>query len=135
LFELPIYRPSDTWFGANTREGELCYLSRTKARTADTKTINYPHRAVTEIKVINESESNLMIERLRVPVKKLCLYTNEQGSLATDTITVTLNEVEKEAALTIHSIDTTHENASLLAASREPAEFNLIEDTFAKLFD
>lgn len=31
LFELPLYRPSDTWFGPSTRAGELCYASRTNA--------------------------------------------------------------------------------------------------------
>jgi len=29
LCELPTFRPSDTWFGPNTIDGELCYASRT----------------------------------------------------------------------------------------------------------
>ncbi|MGB5332106.1 MAG: hypothetical protein WBN05_06160, partial [Woeseiaceae bacterium] len=29
LFDLPTIRRSDTWFGDNTREGELCYATKT----------------------------------------------------------------------------------------------------------
>ena len=34
LVAIPVVRPSDTWFGASTMEGQLCYASRTSARLA-----------------------------------------------------------------------------------------------------
>lgn len=135
LFEFPVFRPSDTWFGVNTREGELCYFSRTRARTADSESSNYPHRAVTKITVINDSATNLTIERLRVPVKNLHLYVDENGLLVTDSITVKLNESGFDASLTIQERDTRPENFDLLAEPREPSHGNLIGNTFAKLFE
>ncbi|MCA9835446.1 MAG: hypothetical protein KC422_00960, partial [Trueperaceae bacterium] len=43
----PLYRPSDTWFGSSTREGELCYASRIKGRLRLLDVAMLPHRALT----------------------------------------------------------------------------------------
>jgi len=53
LRELPVFRPSDTWFGPNTREGELCYASRTHHRLRLEQIPARPHRAVTSVLVRN----------------------------------------------------------------------------------
>lgn len=74
LAELPTLRPSDTWFGANTREGELCYASQTRARLHLDNMQNSPFRAVTPIAIRNEGEDNLKLERINVPVPHLTLY-------------------------------------------------------------
>jgi len=74
LAELPTLRPSDTWFGANTREGELCYASHTRARLHMDNLQISPFRAITPITIRNDGEDNLKLERINVPVPHLTLY-------------------------------------------------------------
>ena len=47
LTEIPSIRPSDSWFGPNTREGELCYSSITEGRTRMEEIPFRAHRAIT----------------------------------------------------------------------------------------
>ncbi|MDX9875661.1 MAG: hypothetical protein RBS88_12165, partial [Spongiibacteraceae bacterium] len=73
LLELPTVRLSDTWFGPNTREGELCYASQTRARL-QLLDIESPWRAITPITIINRGDDVLKLDRLNVPVPNLSLY-------------------------------------------------------------
>jgi len=99
--DMPVYRPSDTWFGENTRVGEMCYFSRTRAHTNATETINAPHKVVTPITVINRSTESVKIERIRVPVINLGLYTNSNGEFVTNSLSMVLRENSKETTIGI----------------------------------
>lgn len=85
LVVLPVIRPSDTWFGSNTRDGEICYASRTRARTRVELLGHIPHRAITPVEIVNKAADTLQIEQLRIPVTALRLYDAE-GQLWTDGI-------------------------------------------------
>jgi hypothetical protein len=74
LCEIPVFRPSDTWFGPDTTEGELCYASRTFHRVSLEDVPVRPHRATTAVKVKNRARSMLALERMQVPVTHLALY-------------------------------------------------------------
>lgn len=74
LAELPCRLLSDTWFGRNTRHGELCYASHTSARLRLNNLPSNPFRAITPITVINRGGTNLKLERINVPVTNLTLY-------------------------------------------------------------
>ncbi len=74
LAELPTLRLSDTWFGANTRRGELCYATQTRARLQKDHLSNSAFRAITPITITNEGIDNLKLERINVPVPHLTLY-------------------------------------------------------------
>jgi hypothetical protein len=67
LFERPIVRPSDTWFGPSPLEGELCYASRTSARLELAEIPQRHHRAVTRILVENRSATPRRIVRVLLP--------------------------------------------------------------------
>ncbi|MEX2503116.1 MAG: hypothetical protein WD336_12130, partial [Trueperaceae bacterium] len=79
LLEVPCYRPSDTWFGPSTREGDLAYASRTTARLDLADLPTRPHRAITPVQVTNRARDPLLIDRLRVPVEHLPLYGGARG--------------------------------------------------------
>lgn len=88
LFTLPIQRLSDTWFGANTQQGELCYADKTQARHSLAEIPARPHRAVTPITIENRSARMLTIDKLSIPLPYLALYGGDDGSLWTDPITL-----------------------------------------------
>jgi hypothetical protein len=88
LFELPIQRPSDTWFGSSTLEGETCYASRTHGRLNLENLATYPFRAVTQVHIHNKGATPLLVERLNVPVPYLSLFLDKDGRIWTETVTV-----------------------------------------------
>ncbi len=90
LFEIPVTRPSDTWFGASTVEGELAYLSRTAARLELDELPHRPGRAVTRIRVRNRTHESLTLERVLLPAPELQVFVDAGGHLWTQGIDVEL---------------------------------------------
>jgi hypothetical protein len=88
LTEIPITRPSDTWFGPSTRVGELCYASRTTARLHLENLPPRPHRAVTPVLLRNRARQELLLERLNLPVPNLTLYFDTAQGLWTQQVVV-----------------------------------------------
>ena len=84
LAELPSHRPSDTWFGPSTREGELCYAVRTAARSDVAELPLRPHRAVTPVTVENQAATPVEIVRIEAPMPFLALHVDRDGRLWTD---------------------------------------------------
>jgi len=89
LLELPILRPSDTWFGPTTMEGELCYASQTYARLSLENLPIGPHHAITQITIQNQADSQLLVEHLKLPVPYLALFEAADGLLWTQGVTMT----------------------------------------------
>lgn len=87
LLEIPTVRPSDTWFGT-TRQGELCYAVPIKARIHIEQVAFRPHRAITQIRIINHAEDDLLLERLNLPVPNLSLYLDDLNRFWTETVSV-----------------------------------------------
>lgn len=78
LADLATVRLSDTWFGANTRRGELCYASQTRA-LLNLDNVQYsPFRAITPITIDNQGTDNVRLDRINVPVPHLTLYCDGQ---------------------------------------------------------
>jgi hypothetical protein len=99
LLEIPTYRPSDTWFGPSTREGELCYAGRTSARQQLENLPIRHHRAVSSVRVRNLANSNLSVERLKLPMPHMSLFASEDGQLWTETVTLQREHDGELAAL------------------------------------
>ncbi|MCB2182480.1 MAG: DUF432 domain-containing protein [Desulfobulbaceae bacterium] len=87
--EIPVLRPSDTWFGPNTISGELCYSSKTSARLSLEELPKRSHRAITPIIILNESNEHLLVDRVNLPVPYLCLYETEERMLWTQAVKLT----------------------------------------------
>lgn len=99
LLEIPSLRPSDTWFGPNTRIGELCYASRTLAHTRIQDVVARPHRAITPVRIRNQATNALAVERLSVPVPLLALSVNDQGHFWTQSLTLERRNRDDHALL------------------------------------
>jgi len=133
LLELPARRPSDTWFGPNTLEGELCYASRTSARISLDLIERRPHRAVTPVEIRNLGSDTLPIDQLRVPVPALSLYQDQDDRLWTDTVCFVREEGEREASLTVPEASAhLPEDRTLLAPPRAAVEAGTIVEAFSR---
>lgn len=100
LAEIPSYRPSDSWFG-NTRSGELCYSTRTRAKSRMADLPHPPHRATTPVKVVNKATESLRIEQLKLPMPNLALYRHVDGSVITQSVEFTRSSAGESAAMNL----------------------------------
>jgi hypothetical protein len=134
MFEIPIQRPSDTWFGASTQEGELGYASRTYGRL-NLENINIsPYAAVTEVHIHNGSEESLLVERLNLPVPFLSLFETEEGDLWTEAVTVEQTEGTSLAKFHIKKAPLAAENgAKLIARPRQDPQKGMLIRAFGAL--
>ncbi len=86
LIELPLERPSDTWFGPNTRMGELCYATRTSGHLQRDAVPHRAHLAITPVTIENKATDPLQVERLLVPIPQLGVYVDTGGALWTNAV-------------------------------------------------
>jgi len=98
ITEFPLVRPSDTWFGPNSRVGKLCYASRTRLRLRRADVRWTPHRAVTEVRIRNTGKTPLRVERINIPVPALSLWIDGSGMLQTSSIAFTRKDDDDEIA-------------------------------------
>lgn len=95
MAEIPTFRPSNTWYGATTRDGELCYANRTTARLVLDDLPHRASRAVTVLEVANRAKEPLLLARLKVPAPQLSLYVDAVGRLWTPMVRV-VHEDERD---------------------------------------
>lgn len=136
LRDLPIRRPSDTWFGPNTRQGELCYATRTRA-TLDLENLERTtRRAVTALGIRNLAETPLRVEKVKLPVPLLSVFDSRSTRLLwTEAVTMTRRAESEIAGIEVH--DSPPEEAgetSLLTAPREQVERGLLVRAVGNLF-
>jgi hypothetical protein len=89
LKEVATQQLSDTWFGASTREGELCYASQTNGRLNIDKLSIRVQRAITPLMITNKADNDLVFERIALPVPSLSLFTTPSGQLWTQAVSLT----------------------------------------------
>lgn len=103
LLDLPVQRPSDTWFGPSTREGELCYAARTRAildlQDLPSRTI----RATTPVRIKNNGQTSLLLERLLLPIPQLSVFATHDNRLWTEELSIHCNQEMRSAHLRIGS--------------------------------
>lgn len=88
LGDVPTVRQSDTWYGPNTREGELCYASRTFCRTNFEEIPIRPNRVISPVIIYNHENAPLLIDHLSLPLPFLSVYVDENGNLWTEEIVI-----------------------------------------------
>lgn len=123
LHEMPSRRPSDTWFGGSTREGELCYATQTRARLQSESLPVLSRSAVTAVLIRNLAPTPLQLDRLKLPVPLLSLYCGERGRLWTEPVTLTRSEESQMASLDIGDAAPPEAGeAELLSPAREATD-------------
>src|SRR5439155_1571474 len=111
-------RLSDTWYGPNTREGELCYSSKTFCRTHLADLPLRPHRVLTPVSIQNNAKDPLLLEQLSLPLPYLSTYVDENGSLWTEEITVVNEPHHKHNVHQEKGAPKIAGNAKLVSAAR-----------------
>ena len=81
-------RPSDTWFGPSTIEGELCYAISTSVRFSLDNLPLRPYRAISVVRIFNHAGTPLPLARLRLPLPHLSLYADAEGRLWTEAVSL-----------------------------------------------
>jgi hypothetical protein len=100
LGDLSLSPAKEAWLGPNTREGELCYATRTYGRLALDEVVLAPHRVMTAVTIENRIEQPFVCEQVNLPVRRLSVYATSGGRLWTEA--VTLERVGELARLIIH---------------------------------
>lgn len=130
--ELPSARPTDTWLGPNTREGELCYAVRTAARTEVADLPLRPHRAVTAVTVENRAATPLDLVRVAMPMPFLALHVDPAGRLWTDGVHFVR---EPDEDTTVDAQPAAPKGGELLAEPRDtPTLGHTLSRTVSRLF-
>jgi hypothetical protein len=102
LYEVPLFRLSDTWFGPmlSPITHGLCYASTAPAFAHPGEVPFRAHCAITAVTVRNLSAtSSLLIDRISVPLPRLSLFHSPRTGFWTDAITLERNESSDLATL------------------------------------
>lgn len=135
LMAEPTFRASDTWFGATTREGELCYASKTSAHL-DLETLPLrPHRAVTAVRIHNLSSELLWLERLKIPLTNLSVFASDEARLWTETLELEHRRPGSPAEATVRKQPPSEAGRTRrLAEPPQPITRGFVLDAFGGLF-
>lgn len=134
LLDMPVAKLSDTWFGLSTREGELCYASRTRARLHSQDIPPRPHRAITPVRLRNNAGDPLRLDKLNLPEPYLALYAADNG-LWTDSVELTRAPDGEIAPVHVASgVPPEAVNGRLVCGPRRTTERGGILSSFTALF-
>lgn len=135
LLAIPATRPSDTWFGKSTIEGELCYASRSLARLRLQDVTSLPHRVITPVRVRNKAGEPLLVERIRLPVQFLSLYRSAANQFWTQQLTLVREQAGDMAEVQVsRSAPTEAGKSERVKEARQKVEKNLVMEAFSRLF-
>ena len=136
LHEVPVFRPKRTWLGANTRTGELCYASTTSAQLQLERLSQRPGRAVTTLRLRNDSDEVLALDRVSLPVTQLSLFADAVGRLWTERVQVRLFDGDRPLEVSLDDAPPADAAAEeRVAEPRVPPQPHLLRRVFAALFD
>jgi hypothetical protein len=136
LWESPLRRLSDTWFGAPTQEGGYAYSAESKIFLDAQECPRDALHAITPIAIRNSANALLHLDRLNLPVPYLSLYAAQDGGVWTQKVTLERDEEDEALALLRVGKGAPQEagEGALLAGPRADAEKNLVFQAFRRLF-
>jgi hypothetical protein len=135
LREVATLPLSDTWFGPSTREGELCYSGRTHARHSLAEVPRRAHRVITPVRIRNDVETPLPLDKFSLPVPVLSVYGAADGSLWTQGVSLIRTSASDMATLRIDQSPPHYAGrADLVSGPREPHARGGLVRAFSMLF-
>jgi hypothetical protein len=99
LCEIPIYRPSDTWFGPMDSTGTIAYANPSRAYLDFKEVPLRPHTAITAITIRNNGQTQLHLDRINVPSTRLSLFHSATSGFWTDRLTLERRDDDEMAIL------------------------------------
>jgi hypothetical protein len=88
LDDIPTQELSDTWFGLNTLEGELCYASKTRCSPRLAEFSTSSERIISPLLIKNRSKKTLILDQISVPLPYLSVYTDSVNRLWTEQLII-----------------------------------------------
>lgn len=135
LQEIPSFRPSDTWFGPSTREGELCYMVKTVGRLRLASLPFRLHRAITPIVVRNRGSDAMLVDSIQLPVQYLSLHEADNHFLWTEAVTLDRQDGGEMAAVRFERRPPSEAGETKrLRGPRLELRANMIVRTFSSIF-
>lgn len=123
--EIPTVILKESWFGPDTRNGQLCYAARTAARLASEDIDVSPFRAYTIIRIENRSPEPFAVRRVRLPTPYLSLHRAADGRLFTPAVKVVrTGDTEGAESASIEAIR--DRKAEVVAQPRTPSDKGLL---------
>ncbi|RUO29815.1 hypothetical protein CWE12_07530 [Aliidiomarina sedimenti] len=127
LIEFFVEKLPLTWFGSNTRRGELCYEIESGLVQSIDELPAAPHRAILEVRVHNRDPEHLSIDKLNLPAQFLPVYRVDGQHYWTCPLTITNEKLTDE--LSLHygkSVPCRHEQLQLISEPRMRSEARTI---------
>lgn len=134
LTEIPTVILSKTWFG-DFQEGELCYWISSSARRVPFPDPARPYAAICPIKISNEADEDLVVEKIRLNVTNLTLFDDGFQLWSDETTVVYKGENEINQIKVSHHPPGEASAARLIAQPRNPLKKGIGAKTFATLKD
>lgn len=137
LQEMPVFRPSDTWYGPATEEGGLSYAATTLAHVHFGLVPYSPFRAITPVTLRNNASDILPVDRINLPVPYLSLYEGKDAWLWTSPVSFDRHDGhEDQAAMSIgKTLPDEAGRCRLLSAPRKNPDQNQVIRTFSRIFN
>ncbi|WP_292439873.1 hypothetical protein [Methylophaga sp.] len=136
LLDIPTVRVCDSWFGPNTREGVISYASQVSEQL-DVKPIsNNKARAAIEVRIQNQSDQMLTLDKISVPAPNLSLYADARGQFWTPRITLVRRDNE-DAILSVDEVISgglLESELTLVCSAREDIGRSKITKAISALF-
>jgi hypothetical protein len=131
ILDVPVRRPSDTWFGPSTREGEMCYATRTRAILDVANLPSLAGRAITPVAIENQGAETLRVERLKLPVPYLSVHGAADGQLWTPTVTMIGQQESGMASFDVGRRPPASVSARQVSSAREQSSPGLLIRAFS----
>ncbi len=136
LLDIPTVRVSDSWFGPNTREGVISYASQVSEQLDVKPIANNKARAAIEVRIQNQSDQMLTLDKISVPAPNLSLYADKDGQFWTPRITLVRRD-DEDAILSVDEVisgSLPEETLSLVCEAREDIGRSKITKAISALF-
>lgn len=136
LDEFAIHQPPDTWFGPDTQSGKLCYAARSFCQLRLDAVQNRPHRAITSVLVKNRASTELYLDRIKLPVPFLSIYSDpDSSSLWTEDVVLERFDNDDLAPLQVRKGSPAAVGRSLkIVEPRHATHGNVMVRAFGSLF-
>lgn len=133
--ELALFRPSDTWFGPVSHEGELCYSSQAPAYFSLSNVPLRLHCAITAVSIRNSDSDALNVDRFTIPLPRLSIFYSPTTGFWTDRISLERNDDREMAAVQLdHRPPTDAQATQFVGAPRISPESNNAIRAFSTFF-
>jgi hypothetical protein len=136
LLDIPTVRVCDSWFGPNTREGVISYASQVTEQLDVKPIANNKARAAIEVRIQNQSEQMLTLDKISVPAPNLSLYADSDGQFWTPRITLVRRD-NQDAILSVDEVVSgglAEADLTLVSAAREDIGRSKITKAISALF-